>query len=312
MSVLVTGASGFVGTGLMDRLSSAGRAARGASRHAPANNRPHITWSVTKDCTGSTQWRHALEGTQSVVHLAARVHVMRDRDADPLAAFRSVNVDGTLNLARQAADAGVKRFVFVSSIKVNGEAGRFTEADAPNPADPYGVSKLEAETGLREIEARTGIEVVIVRPPLVYGPGVKGNMATLMRGIRAGVPFPLGAVNNRRSLVGRDNLVDFIITCIDHSDAAGETFFVSDGEDMSTPDLIRRLADALGKSARLIPVPVALLNAAATIAGKRDVIQRLTGSLQLDISKARRVLRWSPPVSVNDGLRRMAAGAGPA
>jgi UDP-glucose 4-epimerase len=221
-----------------------------------------------------------------------------------MAAFRRTNVEGTLNLARQAAAAGVRRFVFVSSIKVNGEVGMHSESDPPAPIDAYGVSKLEAENGLREIAAATGLGLVVIRPPLVYGPGSKANFQALVRAIWRGIPLPLGAIENRRSLVARDNLVDFIMTCIDHPAARGETFFVSDGEDMSTTTLIRRIALAMKRPARLIPVPASVLWAAATLTGKRDVAQRLLGSLQLDIAKARRVLEWTPPVTVDEGLRR--------
>jgi nucleoside-diphosphate-sugar epimerase len=233
---------------------------------------------------------------------------MQDTATDPLAAFRTVNVDGTLNLARQAAASGVKRFVFISSVKVNGESTEpghaFSEADAPNPQDAYGQSKHEAEQGLRQIAYDTGIEVVIIRPPLVYGPRVKANFAALMRAVQRGWPLPLGAVHNQRSLVALDNMVDLIVTCITHPQAANQTFLVSDGEDLSTPDLIRRMARAMSRPARLLPVPKSVLMAAATILGKRDMAQRLCGDLQVDISKARTLLGWNPPISVDEGLRR--------
>jgi nucleoside-diphosphate-sugar epimerase len=240
---------------------------------------------------------------------------MQDTAADPMTAFRAVNVEGTLNLARQAAAAGVKRFVFISSVKVNGESmqsGRaFTEADAPNPQDAYGQSKHEAEQGLRQLSADTGMEVVIIRPPLVYGPGVKANFAALMRAVQCGWPLPLGAVHNQRSLVGLDNLVDFIITCITHPHAANQTFFVSDGQDLSTIELVRGMAQAAGLTARLLPVPVWALRAGASLLGKGDAVQRLCGNLQVDISKARSLLAWVPPVSVAEGLRRaMGKGVG--
>jgi nucleoside-diphosphate-sugar epimerase len=233
---------------------------------------------------------------------------MRDIEVDPLIAFRSVNVEGTLNLARQAAAAGVKRFVFVSSVKVNGEItepGRaFTEADAPDPQDAYGQSKHEAEQGLRQTAIDTGMEVVIIRPPLVYGPGVKANFAALMRAVQRGWPLPLGAVHNQRSLVALDNLVDFIITCITHPQAANQTFLVSDGQDLSTTELVRGMAQAAGVPARLLPVPVWALQAAGSLLGKGDAVQRLCGNLQVDISKARTLLGWVPLVSVVEGLRR--------
>lgn len=260
-----------------------------------------------RDVGPHTDWLPAVSGVEIVVHLAARVHVMRDAASDPLAEFRRVNSEGTLNLARQAAAAGARRFVFLSSVKVNGEAGSFRESDATAPSDAYGLSKSEAESGLRRIAAETGMDVIIIRSPLVYGPGVKANFRALIRGIALGIPLPLGAVHNRRSLVALDNLVDLIVTCIDHPSAANETFFVSDGEDLSTPQLIRRLARAMGRPARLIAVPAPLLMTAATLLGKRQVARRLLGSLQVDISKARQLLGWEPPVSVDEALRRTAA-----
>jgi UDP-glucose 4-epimerase len=255
-----------------------------------------------------------IETVDAVVHLAARVHVMQETTADPLAEFRRVNVQGTMNLARQAASAGVRRFVFVSSIKVNGEAtqlGRpFMADDAPAPLDAYGVSKMEAEQGLREIASQTGMEVVIIRPPLVYGPGVKANFAAMMRWLKRGVPLPLGAIYNQRSLVALDNLVDLIVTCLTHPAAANQTFMVSDGEDVSTTELLRRMGQAMGHPARLLPVPASWLKVAAGLVGKGDVAQRLCGSLQVDISKTRELLGWVPPVSLDEGLRRAAAGHG--
>ena len=238
---------------------------------------------------------------------------MNERASDPLREFRRTNVDGTLHLARQAARSGVRRFVFVSSIKVNGEATSadhpFTAADSPAAQDAYGISKMEAERGLRAIAAETGMEVVIVRPPLVYGPGVKANFASLMHAVRRGIPLPLGSVtHNRRSLVALDNLVDLLITCMDHSAAANQTFLVSDGEDLSTTALIRRMGQALGKPARLLPVPPALLQLGAAIVGQRNVVQRLLGNLQVDIAYTRNTLGWAPPISVDEGLRRATAG----
>lgn len=251
-----------------------------------------------------TRWEGAVSGVDTVIHLAARVHMMNDTSTDPLAEFRRVNTEGTLNLARQAAEAGVRRFIFLSSVKVNGETGFFRESDVEDPQDPYAISKCEAEQGLRRIAAETGMAVVIIRPPLVYGPGVKANFQSLMRAVGKGVPLPLGAIDNRRSLVGIDNLVDLIVTCIDHPAAANETFLVSDGEDLSTPELVRRIARALGKPARLFPVSPALLKAAATLLGRREAVERLLSSLQVDISKTRDLLGWRPPVSVDAGLTR--------
>lgn len=309
--ILLTGATGFVGQALDARLRSEGRRLLGTARRsgqlgtgtpvAAAELRPDQDWSA------------CLAHTRAVVHLAARVHVMDERAADPLAAFRLANTAGTLNLARQSAAAGVRRFVFVSSIKVNGEQtapGRaFRFDDAPAPLDPYGVSKREAEEGLRALGATSGMEIVIVRPPLVYGPGVKANFAALMRAVRRGWPLPLGDVTaNRRSLVALDNLVDLLVSCINHPAAAGQTFLVSDGEDLSTAELLRRMGQALGRPARLLPVPASLLEAGAALLGRRAMAQRLLGSLQVDIAHTCRTLGWAPPVSVDEGLRRAATG----
>src|SRR6185436_9314596 len=271
--VAVTGADGFVGSrttaALAGRPGIAVRALVRRSGPGPASGVERVD---VGDLSASTDWAAALDGVDAVIHLAARVHVMRDRASDALAECRRVNVDGSLALARAAAAAGVRRFVFVSSVKVNGERGRFTEADAPAPCDPYGISKHEAEAGLREIAAATRLEVAIVRPPLVYGPGVKANFLALMNAVRRGLPLPLGALDNRRSLVALDNLVGFLIAVLDHPAAANETFLVSDGEDLSTADLVVRLGRAMGRPARLIPVPAALLVAAGSALGRKDAV----------------------------------------
>ncbi len=308
MRVLVTGATGFVGVGLVTRLINEVRfLVRGAVRRPSAELPAGVERVLAGALASDTDRQHALTGVETVVHLAARVHVVRGAAAGRLAELRRVNVVGTLSLARQAAAARVGRFVFLSSVKVNGEMGVYTEADPPAPADAYGISKHEAELGLRQIAAQTGMDVVVIRPPLVYGPGVKANFHALMSAVARGVPLPLGAIHNRRSLVALDTLVDFIITCIDHPAAANETFLVSDGDDLSTTDLIRRLARAMGRPARLIPVPASVLMAGATLLGKRDVAQRLLGSLQVETAKARKLLGWVPPISVDEGLRRAAA-----
>lgn len=238
--------------------------------------------------------------------------MMKDSASDPLLAFRTVNVEGTLNLARQAVAAGVKQFVFISSIGVNGvqtPIGKpFSEADQPNPHNAYALSKWEAEQGLRHIAVETGLAVVIIRPPLVYGCNAPGNFGALMRAVQRGWPLPLGAVHNHRSLVALSNLVDFIVTCISHPQAANQTFLVSDGQDLSTTELVRGMAQAAGVPARLLPVPVWALQAGAKLLGKVDAVQRLCGNLQVDISKARNLLGWVPPVSVEDGLRRAMGG----
>jgi UDP-N-acetyl-alpha-D-quinovosamine dehydrogenase len=254
-------------------------------------------------------WTPALSGCDAVVHLAARVHVMADRTANPLAEFRTTNVEGTIAIAEQAAAAGVRRFVFMSSIKVNGESslpGRpFTPSDRVAPIDPYGISKAEAEDGLFAVGQRSGMEIVIIRSPLVYGPGVQANFLSMMRWIARGVPLPLGALSdNRRSLVGLDNLVDLVVTCIGHPSAANEVFMTSDGEDLSTAELLRRAGNALGVRVRLFPLPASMLTMGAALIGQRAMMQRLSGSLQVDISKTRRLLGWNPPFNVDEELRR--------
>lgn len=312
---LVTGANGFVGLALCARLRRDGVSTRAAVR----------ALSLLPDCAESAavgslssdiDWTIALRNVMQVVHLAARVHVMNDKSTNPLAEFRRVNVEGTANLARQAAAAGVRRFVYLSSIKVNGEFTEvglpFTPDDVPTPEDPYGVSKHEAEQALRQIAADTGMEVVIIRPPLVYGPGVKANFGSMMRWLARGVPLPLAAVTqHRRSLVALDNLVDLIATCLRHPAAASQTFLVSDGEDLSTAELLKRMGAAMGHPARLFYLPPSMLKLGAHLVNKPGIYQRLCGSLQLDIAKTRRLLGWSPPVSVDEGLRRAAEGFRP-
>ena len=313
--ILVTGGSGFVGSAMLKRLLKDGFEVRASARSNLSTELKGVQYHQIRDMTVATDWNAALIGVQAVVHCAARVHVMQDDATDPLQAYREVNVNGTLNLARQAAQAGVGRFVFVSSIKVNGETTQpgqpFTADDVSSPLDPYGVSKLEAELGLRDIESQTGMEVVIVRPPLVYGPGVKANFASMMRWVARGIPLPLGAIQNARSMVALDNLVDLLVTCLTHPAAAGQTFLVSDGEDVSTTELLRRTAQAMDKKALLLPVPAAVLELGASLLGKRSVAQRLCGSLQVDIEKTRRLLGWSPPLTLNQGLKKAVEGMKP-
>jgi nucleoside-diphosphate-sugar epimerase len=314
MMILVTGANGFVGGALIMRLAidreckEVVAAIRRKAESLPEGVRPVLVG----DLLTAFDWGLALQGVDSVVHCAAQVHVMQADTTNPLQTYREVNVNGTLNFARQAAQAGVSRFVFVSSIKVNGEATQpgqpFCADDAPSPSDPYSVSKLEAEQGLREIEAKTGMEVVIVRPPLVYGPGVKANFAAMLRWVAGGTPLPLGAIYNSRSMVALDNLVDLLVTCLKHPAAAGQTFLVSDGEDVSTTELLCRTANAMGKKAFLLPVPVFVLEWAASILGKGSVAQRLCGSLQVDIDKTRCLLGWTPPMTLDQGLQKAVEG----
>ena len=307
--VLLTGASGFVGAAVLSSLARRGLPVRPVYRTAVQAG-VVADAAVVPSLDANTDWSAALQGIDVVIHAAARAHIMRDEALDPLAEYRRVNVAGTLNLARQAAAAGVRRFVFVSSIKVNGEStqlGRpFTADDAPAPEDAYGVSKAEAEAGLWEIARTTGMELVIVRPVLVYGPGVKGNLASMMRWVRRGLPLPLGAViGNRRSLVALDNLVDLLAVCAVHPKAANQVFLASDGEDASTARLLRLMAMAAQRPARLLPVPVALLQWGARLLGKQAVAQRLLGSLQVDIQKNRDVLGWQPPVPEQAAWQKM-------
>ncbi|MEX5362121.1 SDR family oxidoreductase [Pseudomonas guariconensis] len=305
-NVLLTGASGFVGKAILELLLAQGHTVVAALRKEPSDLDPRVKVARFDGLDSSTDWRASLAGVGTVIHSAARVHVMNETDADPLTAFRKVNVNGTLNLARQAVAVGVKRFVFISSIKVNGEGtpkGRpYTADDVPAPVDPYGASKMEAEAGLRALAEETGLEVVIIRPVLVYGPGVKANFRAMMHWLDKGVPLPFGAIDNRRSLVALANLADLVLTCVDHPAAANQTFLVSDGEDLSTSGLLRRMAGALGRPARLLPVPSVLLQWGATLLGKQSLSQRLCGSLQVDIEKTRSLLGWKPPVSVDEAL----------
>lgn len=308
MRVLVTGASGFVGRSLHSALSLRKNEIVVTTRTAQSEQNAASNSIVVSNIGATTNWSSALSGADAVVHLAARVHVMRDTAIDPLTEFRCVNTNGTLNLARQAAAAGVRRFVFLSTIGVNGNATTLgnlvSETDTPRPHDPYSISKHEAEIGLRAIAASAEMEVVIIRPTLVHGAHAPGNFGKLKGVVARGIPLPLASINNRRSLVGIDNLVDLIVTCLEHPAAANETFLVSDGEDLSTPSLIRRMARAMNRPARLLPLPEKALMAVATMLGSRDAAQRLCGSLQVDTSKVRALLEWSPPVSLDEGLSR--------
>lgn len=303
--ILVTGANGFVGSSLCDTLCRRGVDFVPAVRKAALNEQISVG-----DLGPDTDWTAALDGCDVVIHLAARVHVMNDSASDPLAAFRAVNVDATLNLARQALAKGAKRFVFVSSIKVNGEETTnqaFTAFDEPAPIDPYGQSKLEAEIALQELGNATGLEVVIVRPPLVYGPGVRANFRRLMQLVKTGVPLPLGAIHNRRSMVALDNLVDLLILCAWHPAAAGQVFMVSDDHDISISGLLRLLAAAMEKRSLLLPLPAGWIAGAAAVLGKSAVASRLLGSLQVDINHTKSTLQWQPPVSMEFALKKTVA-----
>ena len=309
MRFLITGASGFVGRPLCRELFQRGYQVRGAMRTHGQLSAKGETVTVGAIDAG-TKWADALRGADTVIHLAARVHVMKDKAADPLTEFVKVNLYGTANLAQQAARAGVKRLVFVSSVKVNGEqtteARPFAESDEPDPQDPYAVSKLQAEQVLQRISDETGLEVVIVRPPLVYGPGVKGNFFRLLAAIDKGIPLPLAGAHNLRSLVYVGNLVDALITCATHPAAAGQTYLVSDGEDVSTALLAENIAKALGRNSRSFYFPPGLLRTAATMLGRAEQMERLFGSLRVNDQKIRGELGWTPPYMLGQGLRATA------
>ncbi len=309
MKFMISGAGGFVGKALCAELLRRGQSVSAAVRSGNSliENAEII---VIGAIDGETNWADALRDVDVVIHLAARVHVMRENAADPLAEFLQVNLHGTLNLARQAASFGVKRLVYVSTIKVNGEQASatqsFTELDEPSPQDFYSISKWQAEQALWRIAQETGLEIVVVRPPLVYGPGVKGNFAQMLAVIAERIPLPLASVDNRRSLIYVENLVDALIACATHPVAAEQTYLVCDGEDISTPDLLRQLGDAMGCPARILPFPLSWLRMLGKLSGKSDQVERLLGSLQVDSGKIRRDLNWAPPYTLQHGLQATA------
>lgn len=308
--ILLTGSTGFVGTALLAAFKNViGVQVVPVVRHASASN-PEGSIAVG-NMDGTTDYSAAIQGIDVVVHAAARAHIMRDEVADPLAEYRKVNVEGTLKLAQDTAAAGVKRFIYISSIKVNGESttGRdpFSATHQPAPQDPYGLSKQEAEDGLRQLAVDTGMEVVIIRPPLVYGPGVKANFLSLLKVSDTGLPLPFARIKNARSLVYVGNLVDCIIRSIQHPAAANQTFLVSDGEDVSLPELVKHIRTALGRPARLLPVPVGLFKLAGALTGKQSVVDRLVGDLQVDTTNTRELLGWTPPFTLEQGLQATVA-----
>lgn len=309
--LLITGATGFVGRALQQRILADGNYDLTiATRHGVQT--PDTVRAVqVNDLTATTDWTDALQGVDVIIHCAARVHVMKDKATDPLTEYRKVNVEGTLNLARQAVEAGAKRFIFISSIKVNGESTElgkpFTPNDEPNPTDPYGISKYEAEQGLLKLAESTPLEVVIIRPTLVYGENVKGNFHSLMKWTYKGIPLPLGGITqNLRSLVSINNLTDFIITCIDHKDAKNEIFLISDDNDISSASLLQEIANGLGVKNKAVNIPPMSIKAATALLGKPGITQRLCGSLQVDISKAKTLLDWQPKFSTSDAIQKTA------
>lgn len=334
MKVVLTGATGFVGSALSNALLAGEHAVtalvRSQSTQLPEPVRQVVVGDLadataspsgdehtqprshpdtdTETSTSPTALATVLTQTDVVIHVAARVHVMNDKSANPLAEFRRINTAATLALARQAADAGVKRFIFLSTVKVHGEStderGPFSESDKCNPTDPYAISKWEAEQALMDLSRTTGMEVVIIRPPLIYGPGVKGNFASMLHWVNRGIPLPLGKAKNQRSLLALDNLVSFIGLCLDKPEAANQVYLLSDGEDVSTAELITKIADAQHKKARLLPVPVCFMQVVAGLLGKQAVVQRILGSLQIDSSKARYQLGWRPVVTLAKQLKK--------
>ena len=312
--ICITGANGFIGKKLFETLIKSGKPIRGFVRSTITDNNKYVT---AGDISSDINWKNLLIGYDCIIHCAGMAHNMKKKDN--LENYLAVNTKGTKHLAEYASKAGVKRFIFLSSIKVNGEKTseginvltnsnfkkKFSYNDIEAPEDSYGISKFEAEKELWKISAKTGLEVVVIRLPLVYGKGAKGNLARLIKLLATGLPLPFSLINNKRSLIGIDNLVDLIIRCVDHPSAAGKTFLVSDGEDLSTPDLIKQIAFAMGCKAKLFPFPVSLLKFFGYILGRKSEIERITGSLRVDSSHTRKMLNWSPPISVEEGIKRM-------
>jgi len=307
MKILVTGASGFIGTQLSETLANSGHQVRCTARSLAPNSSTTCE-VITCDLESADNLDHLTVGCDAIVHLAGRAHVMSDDPATSESLYLSANVAVTKKLAQSASRTGVKRMVLMSSVKVNGESTNidtpFTSQDTPNPQDPYGRSKTQAEQALWEVASSSGLEGVVIRPPLVYGPGVRANFASLIGIVNRGIPLPLGSIQNKRSFISIDNLINSIATALQSSNASGQTFLVSDGNDLSTPDLIRSIASALHKSPLLIPFPPALLKLAATTAGKRGAYDRLCGSLTVDIASTKQNLSWTPPFTVQDSLQR--------
>lgn len=313
MKILVTGATGFIGSALMERLAKDPRYQVVGTTRKNLSHDPQGPLIRVKDMEGpeETDWTLALRKVDVLIHTAGRAHILHDKSPDPLALFRKVNVEGACLLARQAALAGVRRFIFLSSIGVHGTRTQrpLTENSTLHPASPYAISKVEAEQGLRRIAKKTGMELVIIRPPLVYGPNAPGNFGRLLDAVAKSLPLPLASVHtNRRSFIAMDNLTDFITLCMEHPNAANETFLIADGEDLSTRALIQKLGKALGKKPRLLPFPPRILEKAAAIFGRKDLAEKLLDSFQIDIGKARTRLNWTPPLSLDEALAITAQG----
>ena len=302
MRIFVTGINGYIGRNLYAGIKSReGFSVKGSVRKRSSMDSPFYE---SGNIDGHTKWKSALQGIDVVIHLAARAHIVRDNSVDPLAEFREVNVAGTIQLANEAASAGVKRFIFISTIGVNGSISDepFTENDKPNPNGAYAQSKLEAELKLKEVESLSGMEFVIIRPPLVYGPKAPGNFGRLVRWVAMGRPLPLGSIKNKRTFVAIDNLVDLIITCTTHPAAKNQVFLVGDNEDVSTTQLLNYVAQAMGKQVFLMPVPPSVLMFFAGLLGKQQQINRLIGSLQINIDKSKSLLGWTPPFAIKNCL----------
>ena len=311
--ILVTGASGFIGQSLCKTLLKSGKSVRGVVRSLNSfSKNTNIEYVAVGDIVYKKDWKNILADIDCIIHCAGRAHIMNETKSDSLKFYRSVNVDVTKQLAEQAASAGVRRLVFLSSIGVLGmdtnNRKSFLYSDEINPTENYAISKYEAEQALHQISNKTAIETIIIRSPLVYGPSAPGNLARLIKLVRSNVPLPFGMVNNKRSMVGIDNLVDLLIRCIDHPDSAGKTFLISDGEDLSTPDLIKHMSSSMGRKVYLFPVPVFLLKFVSRIFGKQKEIDRLVGSLKIDSNYTQETLKWTPPVNVSEGIRRMIQG----
>lgn len=306
MNIFITGATGFLGKRLINKMKINHDFSITGCVRKKTNISTYSSFEIP-NIDGNTDWSTALKNQRVVIHTAGRAHIMTRETAKSFAEYNKVNVDGTLNLAEQAAILGVKRFIFISSIKVNGEKTNldlpFTEQDKPKPKDIYGISKWEAEKGLQEISKKTNMEIVIIRPPLIYGSEVKGNFKKIINLVKTGIPLPLGKINNKRSFVAVDNLVDIITVCLEHPAASNEVFLVSDGEDISTTELLKKIAKTLDKKSMLITLPIFCLKIPALILGKREMVDRLIGSLQIDISKSQDLLNWNPPISMDEGLR---------